>query len=299
MSCCDFKSVDLKFGDLPLELSGFQNSKYVILSIPYEQTTSYKCGTKEGPMAIIEASRHMELYDEEFGQSICNSGIHTIGEIPVDYSGPKNMMDKIYKSVKSILNKEKVLISLGGEHSITSGIVKAHKELYPNMSVLQLDAHADLRQSFEGTEFSHASAIRKVLEYCPAVQVGIRSISEEEASFLKTTDKTKIFFAKDIFRRNFDKYFQEIADSLSNDVYITIDLDVLDPSIMPGVGTPEPGGMGWYEILDFLKFVAGRKNIIGIDVVELMPLHGNISSDFLAAKLIYKLMAYIDNKNII
>ncbi len=287
-----FRNINNVFLDLDTEINSYQKSKFVILSIPYEQTTSYKCGTKEGPKAIINASRYIELYDEEMNKCPYEAGVHTFGELEIDYSGPKSMVEKIYKNTKEIIRKDKVLISLGGEHSITSGLVKAHKEFYPDLSVLQLDAHADLREEYEGTEFSHASAIRRSLEYCPCVQAGIRSISKEEANFLKNTDRIKMFYAFDVLK-NFKNSINEITNSLSDTVYLTIDLDVLDPSIMPAVGTPEPGGLNWYEILELLKYVASRKKIIGIDIVELMPLKENISSDFLAAKLIYKLIAYL------
>ncbi|MBI4649733.1 agmatinase [Candidatus Desantisbacteria bacterium] len=294
MESGELRTLGINFGDLS---NSFQKSKFVVLSIPYEQTTSYKSGTKEGPKAIIDASRYIELYDEELNKCPSLAGIHTLGELLVDYSGPEQMTNKIYKSVKNIINKDKVLISLGGEHSITAGLVKAFSEIYSDLTVLQLDAHADLRQEYEGTKFSHASAIRRTLDYCNAVQVGIRSISSEEIDFLKTTDKTKIFFAKDIVKKGLKEYLKKIIDSLSDTVYITIDLDVLDPSIMPAVGTPEPGGIGWYDILELLKEVSAKKRVVGADVVELLPLGENIAPNFLAAKLIYKLVAYID-KNI-
>ncbi|MBI5207477.1 MAG: agmatinase [Candidatus Firestonebacteria bacterium] len=289
------RSISCNFGDLDQEISSLKKSKFMVLSIPYEQTTSYKAGTKEGPKAILDASRYIELYDEELDKCSYEAGIYTIGEMLIDHSGPAQMINKIYNNVKNFIDRDKILISIGGEHSITPGLVKAHKDIYPDISVLQLDAHADLRQEYEGTEFSHASAIRRVLEFCPAVQAGIRSISYEEAEFYKTTDRTRIFFAKDL-KKDLKAYLNKIVDFLTDSVYITIDLDVFDPSIMPAVGTPEPGGIDWYEILDILKFVIDRKKIIGIDMVELLPQKENIASDFLAAKLIYKLIGYIDKK---
>jgi agmatinase len=181
---------------------------------------------------------------------------------------------------------------LGGEHTISIGLVKAHKEKYRNLSVLQLDAHADLRESYQDSKYSHACVMRRINEFCDYVGVGIRNISKEEIAFAKK-EKIKIFFARDI--KDKPEFGDEVLDHLSENVYLTFDLDFLDPSIMPAVGTPEPGGPGWYETLDFLKKIIQNKNVVGLDLVELSPLPGIIAPDFLAAKLLYKIIGYITN----
>jgi len=275
------------FADIPDSFSGYANSKVVILPFPYEKTTCYIKGTEKGPSAIIQASKEMELYDEELG-NVFEVGICTLKELKVDKK-PEEMAGIINNNIKNFLKDDKFVVALGGEHSITSGIVKAHKEKYGGISVLQIDAHADLKEEFEGTRYSHACAMKRTMEICPVVQVGIRSLSFEEAEFIKQK-KMKIFWAKDIVDN--DKWFDDAISQLSRDVYITIDLDAFDPSIMPSVGTPEPGGFGYYQVLRFLKKVCEKKNVVGFDVVELCPNENNVSPDFTAARLVYKLIGY-------
>ena len=229
----------------------------------------------------------MELFDEECG-NIFEIGICTLNPLEVNNS-PESMNGIIYKNIKNLLNDNKFVATLGGEHSITSGIARAFNEKYNELSVLQIDAHADLREDFEGTKHSHACAMKRTMEICPIVQVGIRSLSFEESEFIKEK-KLKIFLAKDIFDN--DEWFDDAISRLSKNVYITIDLDGLDPSVMPSVGTPEPGGLGYYQVLRFLKKVCNKRNVVGFDVVELCPNENDISSDFTAAKLVYKLIGY-------
>ena len=277
------------YGGLSEELSDFRTAEVLILPIPYEATTTYGMGTREGPGAIIRASRNMELYDDELGSEVYVVGIHTLPELEAVASGPKDMIDRIYKAISDLASTGKFVVSLGGEHSITSGIVRGFKKAYPGLSVLQFDAHADLRDSYQGTPYSHASVMRRVVEMATIVQVGIRSMSSEEADYIKASGIAS-YSAYRIARGGMK--MEEVLDSLSSEVYITLDLDVLDPSVMPATGTPEPGGLGWYQILDMIREVASRKSIVGLDVVELAPQPGNRAPDFLAAKLIYKVLGY-------
>jgi len=279
------------FAEIPDSYSSYANSKVVVLPFPYEKTTCYIKGTQKGPMSIIKASTEMELYDDELGNTF-EVGICTLNQLNVD-GKPEEMIEVGYKKIKNLLNDDKFVVTLGGEHSITSGIVKAFKEKYNELNVLQIDAHADLREDFEGKRHSHACAMKRVLEICSVVPVGIRSLSLEESEFIKEK-KLKIFWAKDISDN--DAWFDYAISRLSKNVYITIDLDGFDPSVMPSVGTPEPGGLGYYQVLRFLKKVCNKRNVVGFDVVELCPNEDDISSDFTAAKIVYKLIGYVFGK---
>jgi agmatinase len=277
------------FGGLLPEESAFEQAQVVILPIPYEQTTTYGTGTKEGPQAIIAASRHMELYDEELDFEAFRLGIHTLREIETVASGPQAMLERITEVTRDLLRRGKFVIGLGGEHTISFGLVRAFAERFPGLSVLQFDAHADLRDTYQGTPYNHASVLRRISELVPAVQVGIRSLSREEADWVKAREK-KLFYAAEVLTS--PTIATEISDALTDDVYITICLDGLDPSIMPAVGTPEPGGLGWYDVLRIVRRVAETRHVVGFDVVELFPMPGNIAPDFLAAKLVYKVLGY-------
>lgn len=277
------------FCGLQKKYSKKETSRFHILPVPYEATTSYGQGTALGPKATIDASLHIETYDEELGLDTYKLGIHTLPFVEPKTTDPEHMANELTKIVYNELSagkNEKLLISLGGEHSISPGLVKAFRKKYADLSVLHLDAHADLRDSFQGTKYSHACANRRILEYCPSVSCGIRSLSREEADFIKETGKD-IFFEKDAL----DK-INKINSLLSQNIYITLDLDVLDPSIMPSTGTPEPGGWTWHELCGFLKKIILNKNVVGIDVVELSPINGMTAPDFTSAKLIYRIMGY-------
>ncbi len=283
------------FGALEKEFTNYEDSKVVILPVPYDETRTWFVGgswknmdASKGPRAIIIASRNMELYDIETDTEAYKQGIHTLPELKI-VKDPKETINLIEKESKKHINNNKFIVMLGGEHSITTGLVKAYKEKFPKMSVLQIDAHSDLREEFSGTTYSHAAVMSRVREICPAVQVGIRSMDQEEAEKIKQNDYN-VFYAKDIL--NNDNWMDKAIEKLSNDVFITIDLDAFDPSIMPSTGTPEPGGLQWYQTLKFLKKLAKKKNIIGFDVVELAPNQNNVAPDFLAAKLTYKLLSY-------
>lgn len=278
------------YAALPEKFSNYNKSKVVILPVPYEGTVTYGKGASKGSKAIIEASKNMELYDIELGKEICETGIHTLKELKCEKQ-PEKVIEQIYTESKKLISDNKFIVMLGGEHSITTGLVKAHKEKVNNLSVLQIDAHSDLRQSYDGSIYSHACVMRRIFDMkIPFVQVGIRSQDIEEAEFIKKNN-LKLFYAKDI--HNNDNWIKEAISRLTENVYITIDLDGLDPSIMSSTGTPEPGGLLWYQTLKFLREVAKEKNVVGFDVVELSPVKGNYAPDFLAAKLIYKLIGYV------
>lgn len=279
------------FCGLSKQISKTEKSHFLILPIPYEATTSYGHGTKLGPEAIINASLYLELYDEELFCETYRAGIETLPFTKIANHSPESMYKELSKNIYAeIISKNyenKFLICLGGEHSISPAIVKAFKKKYNNLSVLHLDAHADLRDSYHKTNYSHACANRRIAELCPSISCGIRSLSREEAKFIDKTGQ-KIYFGKTALNK-----IKEIVSSLSENVFITFDVDVLDPSIMPSTGTPEPEGWTWSELRAFLKEIIINKNVVGMDVVELAPLQNIIAPDFSIAKLIYRIMGYI------
>ncbi|MCK4223902.1 MAG: agmatinase [candidate division Zixibacteria bacterium] len=281
------------FLGLPSEFAEFEKSEFVILPVPYEQSTTYQKGTKHAPQAIISASQEVETFDEELKFEACKAGICTLDHMEIITSGAQRMLEKVYQATNELINNGKKFVMVGGEHTISIGAVKAFCERYPNLCVLQMDAHADLRDSYQGNRFSHACVMRRIGELSPFVGVGIRNSSEEEHEFIQQ-NKADVFFAQDM--RNHDRWKEKVLDKLGSDVYLTFDLDVLDPSIMPAVGTPEPGGLLWYETLDFLKELVYEKNLVGFDVVELCPIPGFVAPDFLAARLIYKIIGYMVSK---
>ena len=277
------------FAALPPDRSDFATSRVVVLPVPYDSTTDWRSGAGDGPMAIIDASQYLELYDVELDREPFAVGIHTLPELRPSMKGPEETVERVYQVAASLLREAKLVVMLGGEHSLTVGMVRAFREAFPQLSVLQLDAHADLRDEYEDSRYSHACVMRRVVELCPIVQVGIRSLSGEEHSFLEERNMRPFFAAEQPLH---DESLDDIAAALSDEVYVTIDLDVLDPSVMAAVGTPEPGGMGWYEMLRLLRRVAATKRIVGFDVVELCPQQGPVACSFLAAKLVYKLIGY-------
>ena len=266
----------------------FDTAKVVVIPVPYDGTAEYKSGAREGPQAIIDASQYLELYDAEMDREISEVGIHTLPEVQPLASGPEFMVERVYGIAKYLIEKGKLWAMLGGEHSLTLGAVKAFHEKYPELSVLQLDAHADLRDQYLGTRYGNASVMRRVWEICPVVQVGIRSFSLEERKFLQQ-QKKEPYYAE---ASNSPDFVPRVISALSSKVYVSIDLDVFDPSIMSAVGTPEPGGLSWQQVLDLLRAVATSKKIIGFDLMELCPPEGPTSCAFLAAKLAYKLIGY-------
>ena len=279
----------MNFGGIYPECS-LRDAKFVVIPVPYDLTSTYQSGSRRGPAAIIEASTNMELYDEELKKETYLAGIHTTLPVAIDARGPKNMVNIVRKKISRIVSLNKIPVMLGGEHSITLGAVQAVIEKYPELTVLQFDAHADLRDTYQGSPYNHACVARRISEICPLTQVGIRSMSKEEGDFLPKS-KVKSYSADFVLDKK--NWAETVCKDLRGDVFITIDLDVFDPSIMPATGTPEPGGLYWKDILHLLKLVSVSCNIRGFDVVELAPLPGVVAPDFMAAKLIYRLMGYI------
>jgi agmatinase len=278
------------FLGIPDRFSNPDRARFLILPAPYEGTVTYKSGTKDGPAAIIAASQQVELFDEELGFEPYRAGIATLDALEITSEGPQQTVKRVYQGVRTLLRRRQIVILLGGEHSLTTGAVRAYKEKFKDVSVLQLDAHADLRDTYESSPYNHACTLRRVREICPAVQVGIRNLSVEENEFA-SKEKIKFFYAKDICSTS--DWIDEATGKLSRNVYVTIDLDVLDPSFMPAVGTPEPGGLSWYQVLEVLRKTVEEKNVVGFDVMELSPIPEMVAPDFLAAKLVYKMIGYL------
>ena len=274
------------FGGLDDEHAGLDGARIAVLPAPYDFSTTYQGGTRAGPRAILDASRNMELWDEELGATY-RAGIHTLPELEPTALGPEAMAERVEQAVAWILERGKIPVMLGGEHSLTAGAVRAAVKRTRGLSVLQLDAHADMRDRYLDSPYSHACVMRRVRELVPAVSVGIRSMSEEEARFLERTPapmwSTRAF-------RALGGRWEPILKALTDEVYVTFDLDALDPAALPATGTPEPGGLDWYEAVDLLAAVARRSHIVGFDIVELAPIPGQVASDFLAARLTYRMM---------
>lgn len=275
------------FGDLPQRYCAYRTAKIVILPAPFDATSTWIKGADKGPAAIIEASANMETYDIETDSEVYKQGIFTDKPTKEKKSPDKMVTELKTRALKHIKNK-KYVVTLGGEHSISAATIAAHSESFKNISVLQLDAHADLREEYHDSKFNHACVMARAREIAPVVQVGIRSADITEKDLIQ--NKSNVFLAQDICDNN--SWFGKCLKKLTKNVYLTIDLDVFDPSIMPSTGTPEPGGLRWYQTLDFLKLLVKQKNVVGFDVVELCPNPRNKASDFLAAKLIYKLLSY-------
>jgi agmatinase len=278
-----------EFGGTTPTTTDFEHARVVILPVPLDRTTSYVSGTRNGPREILTASSHMELWDEETETDVHSIGIFTLPEMEFPFATMDEVVEEIRRVASEIVSRGKFPVVLGGEHSITPPVVAAMAARYAGLSVLQIDAHADLRESFMGTPHNHACAMRRVLEYARATQVGIRSLSPEEAAAAPTLP-TEIFY--DFNMRQHEDWIERVVDSLSETVYITIDCDGLDPAIMPATGTPEPGGLTWYEALALLRRVIESRKVVGCDVVELSPMPGNVAPNFLCAKLIYKILSY-------
>ena len=282
-------SAPMAFGGAMPTMKSFDESRVVILPVPVDRTTSYVSGTRNGPREILEASSHMELWDEEVGVDVHGVGIFTLPAMELPFGEMGELVGEIRRVAADILSREKFLVTLGGEHSITPPLVSAAAAAFKGLTVLQIDAHADLRDCYMGTPHNHACAMRRSLEFAPVTQVGIRSMSTEEAEAAPGLN-TKIFY--DATMRKDPNWIDRVVDTLSGPVYITIDVDGMDPAIMPATGTPEPGGLSWYEIVALLRATIARKTVVACDVVELSPLPGMMAPNFLCAKLIYKILTY-------
>ena len=265
----------------------YEDSDIIILPVPYDATSTWMKGADRGPEAILEASVNLEFYDIETASEVHLRGIHTVAPIDENRT-PDLLVDAVRQRCSILLNDGKFPVILGGNHSVSIGAIYAFADLYDNLTVLQLDAHSDSRHSYEGSKYNHACVMARAGEVARVVQVGIRSMSAEELPYIK---KDRIFYSHQLYA---DKsLYAKALDKLSENVYITIDLDVFDPSIMPSTGTPEPGGPPYFELMKFLESVAKNKNVVGFDVVELCPSTTNKAPDFIASKVVYQLLSYI------
>jgi agmatinase len=280
---------NVNFAGLKAPFSSFDTAQAVILPLPYDATSEWHRGSMFGPRAIIEASEFLEMYDQELDAEIFNIGIHTYPTLQISNDTPEIMIDKVYQTALSLIEQSKFVISLGGEHTVSIGLVKAFNDRFDNISVLHMDAHTDLRDEYNGTRFGQATVIRRIMELCPVVQAGIRSLSKEEMDFINTSNLHPHLISEN---NDYKLPINDIVNSLNDNVYITVDLDVFDPSIMSAVGLPEPNGLSWNDVTGLLKVVINRKNVIGIDFVELCPEAGPAACAFLTAKLVYKIIGY-------
>jgi agmatinase len=281
------------FMHLDAEHSAFATAQVVVVPVPFDMTTTYRPGTREGPHAIIDSSRNLELYDPDLRRSPYEVGIHTLRAVDVVAGNAERMVQRIEQVTGELLDRGKFVVTLGGDHMVSVGVVRAFSARHPNLSVLQIDAHSDLRDEYEGSTYSSATIMRRVLDVCPrTAQVGIRSMSEPEVQ-LVAERKLPLWLASDIHAqtlRGRREWVDEVVASLSDEVYVTFDIDAFDPSLVPGTGTPEPGGLGWYDVVDLLAAVTRSRRVVGFDVVELSPLIEGHVSPVVAAKLVYKLI---------
>jgi agmatinase len=283
------------FGHLDAALTQFESARVVVVPVPFDGTTCFRPGTREGPQAIIDASRNLEIYDAELKFAPAEAGIHTLRAVEIINGSSEEMVGRVDAVTERLLDAGKWVLTLGGDHLVSIGAIRAHARRFPGVSVLQFDAHADLREEYEGARFSSATVMRRVLDFCPSiVQVGIRSMSEPEAQLVEERRITQLM-AGDVHaeqRAGRRDWVARVLDALHHDVYVTFDVDCFDPSLVPGTGTPEPGGLGWYDALELLAAVGVRKRIVGADVVELSPLLEGHVSPVVAAKLALKLIGY-------
>ena len=274
------------YAGIPDEFAQLEKAKVVLIPVPYDGTSTWGKGADKGPQAFLEASENMEWYDIETDTEVYQQGIYLANAIDED-SSPEAMVNAVHKVTKEYIKRNKFVTLFGGEHSISIGTIRAFNECFDNLTVLHIDAHADIRKSYNGSKFNHACAVHEASQTTNLIQVGIRSMDAIEKTFM---DEEKTFFAHDMVN---DEYWTDkVIDLMTDNVFITFDLDVLDPSIMPSTGTPEPGGLFYYETLEFLKQVFEDKNVVGFDIVELCPNKTDRTSDYLAAKLYYKMLSY-------
>ena len=274
------------YAGIPEEYSRLEASKVVLIPVPYDGTSTWQKGADKGPDAFLEASENMELYDVETDSEVYKEGVYLADAI-TENSSPEIMVSAVHQITKKYINKNKFVTLFGGEHSISIGSIRAFNECYSNLTVLHIDAHADLRKEYEGSSCNHACAVYEANQNTNLVQVGIRSMDVSET---RVMNRDKVFFAHEMATNEY--WMDDVVDLLTDTVFITFDLDALDPSILPSTGTPEPGGLFWYETLEFLRKIFEAKNVVGFDIVELCPNAIEKSSDFLAAKLYYKMLSY-------
>ena len=287
----DIPQSGFSFAGLPSSTTDISASRYVVIPVPYEATTEWLPGTRQGPFSIIDSSRLLELYDHELDADVSRAGICTVDELAPDLGGPERMIAAVKDEIGRWLDENKVPVMLGGEHTITIGAVQALLERYPRLSVLQLDAHADLRDSYLGARFSQATVMRRIRELCPAAQAGVRSLSTAERQLIAEQSLPVVFWPP---KEDTDTWLGKLTSALTDTVYVTIDADVFDSALLPWVGTPEPGGLTWDDIWLVLREVAAQKTIVGFDVVEFCPrAAGAAPSAYMLAKLVYRLIGHI------
>ena len=271
-----------------------RQSRVRILPIPYDLTTSYRSGTREGPAAILSASNQVEWWDDELGFEPAAAGIATLAPVAPDARGPEAMLERVRAAAREWVHPEHLLVALGGEHSVTLPLVMAHREVFPDLCVLQVDAHADLRGSFQDSPLSHACVMRRVVELgVPIVQVGVRSLSRAEHELAASSDRIVTCFDRELHGCPFEEWSDRVLSALGPNVYVTIDVDGLDPAVMPSTGTPEPGGLSWHQLVSLLAAVLDSRHCVGADLVELAPIPGVVAPDFLAARLVYRLVGLV------
>ena len=267
-----------------------EGARAVLLPVPYDRTATYGKGTAGGPAGLIAASCSLELYDEELGIDTYTLGIHTAPAVSGNQDPPERMVELVRSAVTRYLEMGKLVVAVGGEHSITAGAVAAYHRRHPRLTVVQLDAHGDMRDTYEGSKHNHACVMRRVRDMgIPTVGIGIRSLCREEADYLKE-HPTLLISGQRVCRDR--SWFEEALRAAQGEVYVTVDIDFFDPALVPGTGTPEPGGGDWYTTLAFLKELSRRSRIVGFDLMELAPIAGQPASDFLAAKLLYRMLGY-------
>ncbi len=274
------------YAGIPEEFAKLEQAKIVLIPVPYDGTSTWQKGADKGPKAFLEASENMELYDIETNSEVYKKGIYLTEPITLNAT-PEAMVDAVHQETKNYIKKKKFVTVFGGEHSISIGTIRAFNEMFPSLTVLHIDAHADLRKSYNGSSCNHACAVYEASQNTNLIQVGIRSMDIKEKSVM---DLDRTYFAHEMAID--DSWMDSAIDQMTENVFITFDLDAFDPSILPSTGTPEPGGLFWYETMDFLKQVFAEKNVVGFDIVELCPNEIDKSSDFLAAKLYYKMLSY-------
>ena len=274
------------YSGIPDEFSQLEKSKLILIPVPYDGTSTWGKGADKGPEALLEASENMELYDIETDTEVYRQGVFVTDPI-TEIASPEALVNSVHKKTKEYIKRNKFVTLVGGEHSISIGSIRAFNECFDNLTVLHIDAHADLRESYDGTPYNHACAVYEARQNTNLVQVGIRSMDALEKTLI---DTEKTFFAHEMAENEY--WMDKVIELLTDNVFITFDLDALDPSLLPSTGTPEPGGLFWYETLEFLKQVFDEKNVVGFDLVELCPNTNDKSSDFLAAKLYYKMLSY-------
>ncbi|TBW29923.1 agmatinase [Gramella sp. KN1008] len=272
------------YAGIPDKYARIDEAKVVLIPVPYDGTSTWQKGADKGPDAFLNASENMELFDIETRSEVYKKGVYLAPPVTED-SSPEKMVEAVYKTTKNYIKQDKFVTLFGGEHSISIGSIRAFNESFEDLTVVQIDAHADLRPEYEGSKCNHACALHEARKTTNLIQVGIRSMDISEMDHM---DENQVYFAHDLY----EDWQDDAIGQMTPNVFITIDLDAFDPSILPSTGTPEPGGLFWYETLEFLKMMFKKKNVVGFDIVELCPNEKEKSSDFLAAKLYYKMLSY-------